>query len=217
MRSFNNAKPVSVHGYDFAVPAYDDVSSAVLREYVRPVVESSEDGVPGAVSLGNLRRADVGERDAECGNDGVGAVREVQNEGDAGTGKGGNVTGEGAGAVVHDAEVGDSGLTSAEGGLEGGENGGVGGNGGGGNEMQRGGAAVAGGFGQSGVGACVGGSDGGEVTRVRLPVKRGQQMRELQVQAAARIEPDGMARRLKMGWTGLRGLTAREERGEPGR
>ena len=62
-----------------------------------------------------------------------------------------------------------------------------------------------------------GGAMGGEVMRARLPVKRGQQMRELQVQAAARIEPDGMARRLKMGWTGLRGLTAREERGEQGR
>ena len=91
---FDNAEPVRVHGDDFAVPPDDDVRRAVLSEYVWPVVEGGKNCVPGAVRFGDLSRTNVRERNAKSGDDGVGAIREVKNEGDAGTGKGRNVPGE---------------------------------------------------------------------------------------------------------------------------
>ena len=57
------------------------------------------------------------------------------------------------------------------------------------------------------------GGKGGEWIRVALPVSRGQQMRELHEQAAARTLPRGVSRRAMMGEGAAEGWGRREERG----
>jgi hypothetical protein len=59
VRRFDNAKPVRVHGDDFAVTADDDACRAVLSAYVGAVVEGSKNCVPSTVCFGDLCRPNV--------------------------------------------------------------------------------------------------------------------------------------------------------------